>query len=491
MNNSKLANALMYYKKTIELIENEDSVLSCSFPTDIFNYTGTGTPEGGTVTKQERIYKEKEKAIILIHRKLNGEPREIKEPEPDKKDYRRFWHTKTPDNRNLTAKSRPELIEKLFSFYELQLLVKKDYTFAEVFELALENYKKLYPAKDSTYKNYKSVFKRCFSQEFNTEYFKKLKINSIGRTELEELFYKVIGLYYENFRPIELRGERLKKSYFSGNFMVLINLVFEYAANELQCIDSNPVSYFYGDRSSNKKQGAEKIHYFYSLCAQPSRNQANKRHSDDEYVAILQEALRRSKSPTFGGYSHYLHLIAAHPFIGCRPAELVVIKWTDIEGDTLHIRREQKEHDLPHTWYEIVEYTKNERGDSHGGRNVVIHSELRRLLDYIKNQQKEFLIESEYIFCNSKGDAIPAKDYEKNLCGICKKLGIDSKGTYTFRRDFNNRLGEAGVTLFERAGMMGHAPRVNEEHYDSFRSTSAEIIESALGTHTRNVEKPW
>ena len=89
------------------------------------------------------------------------------------------------------------------------------------------------------------------------------------------------------------------------------------------------------------------------------------------------------------------------------------------------------------------------------------------------------------------GNWITAKSYERALHSICTSLGIDSKGTYTFRRDFNNRMAEAGIEVFERALNMGHTPDVNTICYDSPRKSKHEVLEKALNGGVRNVVTTW
>lgn len=184
-------------------------------------------------------------------------------------------------------------------------------------------------------------------------------------------------------------------------------------------------------------------------------------------------------------------MIAIHQYLGCRPGELVALKWEDLYDGCIHFCHEQIEHKKPKTWYEYVDYTKNEKGISRLGRSFQIIPELQAIFDNLKELQEELNIESDFIFCDRDGKWIPAKSYERALSSICKAVGVDSKGTYTFRRDVNNRMAEAGIEVFERALNMGHTPEVNSMCYDSPRKSKLEVLERALSRGPRDVVTPW
>ncbi len=414
-----------------------------------------------TMTKKERIIYEKRNFVHSVHIRNDGTPREIKEPDDSKLGALRFWNTLTPDKKRLSAQTEEQLIEKLFDYYGGELKGKTT-TFEDVFKASLEEYEMKYPSRDRSSSNYESVYKRCIDSDFAS-----MDISQIDSDILTAYCLKVIGT----------GNDKMKILYFRRSFLCLLNTVFNYAFRK-RLIVENPVNYL------DKR-------YLCSQCKQTIKNPAEKRHEDYEYDQILQEAIRRSKMTQFHGYYIYLYLIAVHQYLGCRPGELVALKWSDIYDGAVHFCHEQIEHKKPNTWYEYVDYTKNEKGVSRFGRSIQIVPELQQVLDNLKTLQEEKEIESDFIFCDINGKWITAKSYERALHSICNTLGIDSKGTYTFRRDVNNRMAEAGIEVFERALNMGHTPDVNTMCYDSPRKSRLEILEKALNRGARNVVTPW
>ena len=335
-------------------------------------------------------------------------------------------------------------------------------SFEKAFRASLEDYEKKYPSRDRSSANYEYVYNRCITPEFAD-----LDITQIDSDILSIYCLKVIGT----------GDDRMNIFYFRRNFICLLNLVFKYAFRK-RIIQENPVDFL------DKR-------YLCSQCKQNMKNPIEKRHEEHEYDLILQEAIRRSKMTQFHGYYVYLYMIAVHQYLGCRPGELVALKWSDLHDGAVHFCHEQIEHKKPNTWYEYVDYTKNEKGVSRLGRTIQIIPELQQIFDHLKQLQKDLGINSEFIFCDREGNWIFAKSYERTLCSICKTLGIDSKGTYTFRRDVNNRMAEAGIEIFERALNMGHTPDVNAMCYDSPRKSKVEMLEKALNRGPRNLVTPW
>lgn len=414
-----------------------------------------------TMTKQERIYYEKRNFVLSVHVRSDGSAREIKKPDETKSGPLRFWNTLTPDKTRLCAQTEEQLIEKLFTYYGGELK-SKIVTFGDVYRASIDDYVMKYPTRDRSAANYEYVYNRCIDADFAN-----LDITQIDSDTLSIYCLKVIGT----------GDDRMKVMYFRRNFICLLNLVFKYAFRK-RIINENPVDYI------DKR-------YLSSQCKQSLRTPAEKRHEEHEYDLILQEAVRRSKMTQFHGYYIYLYMIAVHQYLGCRPGELVALKWSDLYDGAVHFCHEQIEHKRPKTWYEYVDYTKNEKGVSRLGRTIQIIPELQKIFDNLKKLQNDLGIESEFVFCDVKGNWIVAKSYERALLSICKTLGIDSKGTYTFRRDVNNRMAEAGIEIFERALNMGHTPDVNAMCYDSPRKSKLDVLEKALNRGPRNVVTPW
>lgn len=101
-------------------------------------------------------------------------------------------------------------------------------------------------------------------------------------------------------------------------------------------------------------------------------------------------------------YSPYSYALLLHAEIGCRPNELICLKWSDIdfENELLYIERQQIEARYPKPSYRVVDYTKNEKGVSQGGRIVPLSSKALEVLLQLKAEKEALGIESDWIFTN-------------------------------------------------------------------------------------------
>lgn len=90
---------------------------------------------------------------------------------------------------------------------------------------------------------------------------------------------------------------------------------------------------------------------------------------------------------------------------------------------------------------------------------------LRNILYELKRIQAEQRIESEFIFCKRDGTWLGTKDYQRTLQSICKSLGLDSKGSYAFRRDVNAAMDASGMSDASRGKAIGNGPKTNVDHF--------------------------
>lgn len=454
----------------IAVVLKEDELFLPSFRrADI---VGNADIDNKVMTKQERIFQIKEDIVLRVHIVNTNQPRTINPPKPGANGQAGLWNTLMPGKIRVSAKTYEGLIEKLYDLYGDKYTVQK-LRFEDVFNLAIADYEERYPTSDRTISSHKSTYKRCCLGT----HFSQLNVEEIKEKDLLTFCFQVIGLKDSAGNTVIGNHEdRMNISYFKKSFMALLNLIFNYAIRN-HMITENPMNFL------DKK-------YLYSQCNQPHTDDAKKRHTDSEYEMILSEAKRRANMTQFHGYYIYLYLIETHQYLGCRPGELVALKWEDLQNGVLHICHAQKEHKDPKTWYECVDYTKNEKGESKNGRYIPLIPELEILFNELRQLQDSLGIHSEFIFCNSSGEWIVARSYEARLKEICKKLGIESYGTYTYRRDVNNRLAETGVQTFERAKFLGHSPEVNQKCYASPRNTGRDVLIAALSRETKKQVSP-
>lgn len=82
------------------------------------------------------------------------------------------------------------------------------------------------------------------------------------------------------------------------------------------------------------------------------------------------------------------------------------------------------------------------------------------LLSEIREVQKGFGIESEWIFPNSDNQS-----YERSLYKVCKKFGFEITNNHAFRKGFNMWMVSLGLNEAERASILGHSTIVNLSKY--------------------------
>lgn len=149
-----------------------------------------------------------------------------------------------------------------------------------------------------------------------------------------------------------------------------------------------------------------------------------------------------------------------------RIGELCSLKWEDIKGDRMHIHTQQLK-DLKSREYNLVPWTKNEKGIPKGGRYFPLYPELKALIEEIKEHQQLAGINSEFVFANTDGEWIHGDiQYEKFLQRLCKKFDYDITNNHSIRMYFNSYvLIPMGITVNNRAALLGHSPEVNLRNY--------------------------
>lgn len=131
-------------------------------------------------------------------------------------------------------------------------------------------------------------------------------------------------------------------------------------------------------------------------------------------------------------------------------------------------------------WYEIVDYTKDEKGISNGGRDVPITLEVQEVLHELEEAKRKCGIESKYLIPSMDGDFCKKKVYFDAFTAACKTLNIPTLGSYTFRREYNCRLEEAGLSPAQRSEILGNSELVNQQFYTFARTGTVEHARKAI-----------
>jgi len=163
------------------------------------------------------------------------------------------------------------------------------------------------------------------------------------------------------------------------------------------------------------------------------------------------------------GYHPYAFAGLLHPELGCRPDELICLKWTDISyrDELISIERQQIEERNPKQSFRVAEYTKNEKGVSKGGRYVPLSSKALHILTMLKQRKEELGIQSEWLFTNKEGELLKKKGYFDFIHSLQKKYNTKASGSYTFRCGMSARMEATGIEPSERAAILGHSVETN------------------------------
>ena len=147
--------------------------------------------------------------------------------------------------------------------------------------------------------------------------------------------------------------------------------------------------------------------------------------------------------------------------LGLRVGELVALKWKDLKGAYLHIRRmEQKQYEQNpdgswHYHIEVVEHTKSDAGY----RTIYVVSSALELFTRIKeyNLQRGFSCGAEdYIFIY-RGSRITSQAIDKKYERYCKELGFVKKGNHKTRKTCLTKIADnPNINLKDAMQFSGH-----------------------------------
>lgn len=128
--------------------------------------------------------------------------------------------------------------------------------------------------------------------------------------------------------------------------------------------------------------------------------------------------------------------------IGLRVGELVSLRWSDTEGNHLHIMRQEIRNQTTNT-YEVVEHTK-----THQDRFVILVPKTLEILNKAEHQRK-------YIFMRG-GERIVSRQIAYVLEKYAERQGVKTKSTHKMRKTYASNLSANGVPIDCIREMPGH-----------------------------------
>lgn len=414
---------------------------------DIIEYAKLNSVDVATLTDEEseqlmekiklnKKQKEIRKFVSKYHLNADNLPRKIYAPKKDNG----YWYTQHPNNpRNkLYARSENELYEKLFEIYSEYEKVP-DYTVRTWYEIGIQHRKMKTNPRSSTIDRHNRT-----KQSYFTDRFLSLDVREITSTDIWEFMREVQQTH--NFTLSE--AKQLKGT---------LNIIFDAASDpEIGCrnynpiLTINPVGLFKNNPVAIKNEQKQNSFSAFS----------------DEQINTLRAYFRkriednRNVRYDFCKYA-FMGLLAS--YTGMRASELPALRWDDVYPTHIHIHQMQVRNDGLHgdERFEIVPWLKEEKGQPRGGRMIpFLDTHVPELLSEIREVQKGFGIESEWIFPNSDNQS-----YERSLYKVCKKFGFEITNNHAFRKGFNMWMVSLGLNEAERASILGHSTIVNLSKY--------------------------
>lgn len=351
------------------------------------------------------------------------------------------------DGTHLSSATEEGLLDALMEHYGLSLdspLVK------DVWLRAIEKYTRKHPDKSKTVYNYKKDYNSFISSEFAQK--------DIRRVTVEWLENYLLSLVKDN----NLKVSALK------NCKTLLNLIYEQAITD-------------GFVTKNiAKEIKTKSLTQYCDQSLAHRKSEDVLYNDDEIDTIESDMWRRINNHFT---SFYPYAVLLHMELGCRPDELICLKWSDFDfrDNLVSIERQQVEDRLPKQSFRVVEYTKNEKGCSLGGRIVPLSTKAITVLRRLKVDKEAMGIKSDWLFTDKDGELLKKKGYFDFITALHKKMRTTVSGSYAFRRRVSARMEEAGIEPSERAAVLGHSVETNLKHYTFAKPKYLDRVRAALG----------
>ena len=351
-------------------------------------------------------------------KKLNGK---------DQRYYIKLKDSSRSDGRyTIKAPTEEELLEKVFLWHLENIEKIKEPTLASIFPEFLE-YKKKTTWSESTAKRNLSVWKNHYE---NTDII-HVPIRKIRLKILQEWAYGLIE-----------KHDLTQKEF--GNVATWMKQMFEYAAME-EIIDRNPYTML---KITNR-----------NVFRQPEiKSDEHKVLSPDMELALYRKCWEHFESRYYPVHQLLPLGIIMLFQAGLRPSELATLRYSDIDGDEIIIRR----------YYSDKANVIRENRTKAAARQ-------RQLEEGIENPEYIFMMNDRF---KSFYDRL-----RKTFPVICKSIGIPQNTPYSGRRTFISSLIDANVNIRTIQNYVGHndaRTTLNNYCYDrSAREERARQLENA------------
>ena len=314
--------------------------------------------------------------------------------------------------KELRARTKEDLLQKVYKFYtdgEDQHL-DNNITFKELFDEWLK-YKSTITESPNTIKRHKQHYRKYIV----TGKVENEKVRNLDFLSIQALCNSIVKEY--NLTSKEWVNV---KTIFKG--------MFEYAL-EKGYIDKNLM-----DRV--------RIHVKYRQQIQKTgKTETFDSFEYKQFMAYLDEKISENSHPGF-------FAIKINFFLGLRVGELVALKWCDIEGNNIHIVREEIRNQETNRLV-VVEHTK-----THRDRFVPLIPDALAVLHRLYKRTNPKI--DDYIFVKD-GKRITARQIAYLLEKYAKDKNISVKSSHKIRKTFASRLNASSVPLDEIKNLLGHS----------------------------------
>lgn len=363
----------------------------------------------------------------------------------DQRYYIRLKDKSRSDGRyTIKAQTEEELLEKVFLWHLENVESIKEPTLASIFPEFLEHKKRTTWSESTVVRNL-SIWKNYYA---GTDII-NMPIRSIKLKTLKEWAY---GLIAEH--------DLTQKEY--GNVATWMKQMFEYAAME-EIISRNPYPMLKITNRNVFRQTEVK-------------SDENKVLSEDMELALYKECIER-----FENRYYPVHQLLPLGIImlfqaGLRPSELITLRYEDVDGDEIVIRRYYSDK------ADVIRENRTKAG--HGFRRIILTTLAKELIEAAhKRQLEEGIEDPEYIFMMNDQFKSFYDRLRKTFPSICKKIGIPQNTPYSGRRTFISSLIDARVNIRTIQNYVGHKDArttLNNYCYDrSAREERAQQLENA------------
>ena len=175
-----------------------------------------------------------------------------------------------------------------------------------------------------------------------------------------------------------------------------------------------------------------------------------------EQIAALNRQFQIDHEKQPGYIAVYALELAA--LTGMRAGEIVALKWEDIQGIYIQVRRRESEDKLTGE-IRIKTVPKNKKP-----RPVPYTDAIRNLLDTVRKVEEDNGWLSEYIFTGCNG-RITVHQLTSCMKNKCNQIGIRTKGVNAYRRTVNSLARANGLSAEAASAMLGNTPAVNSQYY--------------------------